>query len=146
MLTRPARDGLSAALVALAAWGAAGSLWLLTGHVSLVLLATPFAWGLIEAAARARKLRLARRVDREFRSLEADDGCAFDGASAVILRRRARLLGMFPPRLIELRLTRIPSGEHFAVRAEVRNDSAPIQWRVSRLSPAQAQQWRHELG
>lgn len=145
MLTRPARDGLITALVALAAWGAAGGVWLLSGQVSLVLLATPFAWALVEAAARARKLRLAARVERAFRSLEAEDASGFAGVSAAILGRQARLLGMFPPRLIELRLTRMPTGEYFAVRAEVRNDAAPIQWRVSRLSPAQAQQWRQEL-
>ena len=144
-MNRPARAGLVTALVATAAWGLAGLVWLASGHLSLVLLVAPIAWGLVEVAARARKSRLARVLNAAFLHLVADDGAEFDGALAVVLARRARLLGMLPPRLIDLRLARMPSGEHFVVRGELRRESEAVVWRVTRVSAEQAQQWLRDL-
>lgn len=79
-------------------------------------------------------------VEAAFQELVSADDVQFDGAQAEVLARRARLLGLAPPRLVELRLVRMPAGGHYAVRAETAGGS--VEWRVQRLDPAQAQQWR----
>lgn len=139
------REHALTAAVALAAWGGAGAVWLASGHVSVVLLAAPLAWALADATLDRRATRLAARVAREFRDLEAEGGADFDGASAQVLAQRARLFGVLPPRLVELRLVRSPAGALFLVRAELRDAAAPVAWRVTRLNPDEAQRWQREL-
>lgn len=146
-MSRPAREGLITALVAVAAWTVAGLVWLASGYLSLILVAAPIAWALVDAAVRHRKSRLARVVERAFPQLEAEAGGEgdFNGAAARVLARRVRLLGLLPPRLIELRWTQMPSGEQFVVRAELRSESHPVLWQVIRVSAEQAQQWMRDL-
>lgn len=82
-------------------------------------------------------------VETAVRELVSEDGADFDGAHAQVLARRSRLIGLLPPRLVELRLLRMPTGGHYAVRAETAG--GPIRWRVQRLSPEQAQQWKARM-
>jgi hypothetical protein len=121
---------LAAALVG---WLAAAALYLAAGHVSLVLLLGPLAFILGDAVAERRKSRLRALVDAAFVELVSDEAPGFSGRSAVVLRRRSRLLG-WPPRLIDIRIVRSPDGAHWAVRAEARGPSADdIAWRVTGL-------------
>jgi hypothetical protein len=127
-------------LVAVAAGGVgAVLLFAATGHWSVVLLLGPTAFILGDVVAARHKARLQARVDAAFIQLVSDDDSGFRGADAIVLRQRARLLG-FPPRLVDIRMVRMPHGSHFAVRAETR-DGAPdrIDWRVTRLAETEAQ-------
>jgi hypothetical protein len=108
--------------------------------MSWILLAAPLAWWAGAQLAAARRLRLEKMVEAAFRELVSEDAADFDGARAEVLARRARLLGVAPPRLVELRLVRMPVGGPYAVRAETAG--GPVAWRVQRLDLEQAQQWR----
>jgi hypothetical protein len=119
-------------------WGAAALLFAATGHLSLVLILGPVAFALGDAAAERRKARLQALVDAAFRQLVSEGEAGFEGARAVILRQRARLLGL-PPRLIDIRVARSPDGRHWAIRAEARGPSVDdIRWRVTVLTDAEA--------
>lgn len=144
-MRRIGREHVSTALVATGFWGLAGVVWLATGKLSFVLLVAPAAWALVDAALLRRRDRLAHRVSREFPDLVAENEADFDGAQAQLLARRARLLGLLPPRLVELRLARSSDGAEFLVRAEVRDDTGPIAWRVVRLTSSERQRWQREL-
>lgn len=117
---------------------AAAALWLATGRWSMVLALGPLAFILGDALAARRKARLQAAVDRAFETLVGDDEGGFRARDAVVLQRRARLLGL-PPRLVEIRIVRMPDARHYAVRAEARrSDPAAVRWRVARLTDAEA--------
>jgi hypothetical protein len=122
-------------------WLAAFWVYMITGQISLVLLAGPVAYVVGDVAAERRKKRLQETVDAAFLELvsdENDTADAFAGRQARIERHRSRLLGL-PPRLIDLRLVVMPDGARYAVRAETaRADPAAISWRVTRLTQAEA--------
>ena len=139
-MTRGSFAGLAAAA---ACWSAAFGLWWGTGRVSAILLAGPLVVWAAASLASVRRARLEAQVAAAFSELISEDELRFDGARAEVLARRARLLGIAPPRLVELRLVRMPEGEHYAVRAET--TGAAVAWRVQRLSPEQAQQWRSQM-
>lgn len=123
---------------AVAGWLAAAVLYAAAGHVSLVLLLGPIAFVLGDMAAERRKARLQALVERAFVQLVSDEAPGFAGRTAVVLRRRSRLLGL-PPRLVDVRIVRGADGAHWAVRAEARGPSLDdIRWRVTRLTEAQA--------
>jgi len=122
-----------------ACWAAALGLWWASGRISLTLLLAPLAWWAGSRLAGARRARLEALVEAALTDLVSEDGTDFDGAQAQVLARRSRLIGLLPPRLVELRLLRMPTGAHYAVRAETAG--GPVRWRVQGLSPEQAQQW-----
>jgi hypothetical protein len=123
-------------------WLAAFWVYMITGQISLVLLAGPVVYVVGDVAAERRKKHLQETVDAAFLELVSDENDtaadAFAGRQARIERRRSRLLGL-PPRLIDLRLVVMPDGARYAVRAETaRADPAAISWRVTRLTQAEA--------
>lgn len=128
-----------AALAAAVLWLAAAVLYAGSGRWSIVLLLAPVVFAAGDEWAVRRKARLTAWLDTELPLLisDADDGRVFRGADAVIVERRERLLGGFPPVLLAQRILRMPDGRLIRVQAKVRRlgRANEIDWRVERLSP-----------
>jgi hypothetical protein len=128
-----------AALAAAVLWLAAALLYAGSGRWSIVLLSAPLVFAAGDAWAVRRKARLTAWLDAELQLLVSEnDDQVFRAADAVIVDRRERLLGGFPPVLLAQRTLRMPDGQLIQVRARVRRVGRAdgIDWRVERLRPS----------